>query len=134
MELFFGSAAVVVIILALLYFRRLIDSSAAQKKSEKHGVKGFVNCPLCESPLLPGQNIISKVFGKAGKADDQLCFVYGCPNCYPFAKPGIVRRCPVCHKKVLQDGYLVSRLFNKTKSGKPHVIVNGCGNCNRHGM
>ena len=133
MEFVFGAVSVIIIIAALLYFRKLYImyiNSRKQTLVKKTASSGtFVNCPVCSTPLTPGQNLVSKVFGKVGKADDQLCYVYGCPSCYPDVKPGIKRICPVCHKEISQDGYLLSRMFNKTKSGKPHVIINGCGNC-----
>ncbi len=133
MELVFGALAAVVIIIALFHIKRQFYTSKRKNAGEEGGHQSFANCPLCSSPLLSGQNLVSKVFGKAGKSDDQLCYVYGCSNCYPSERPGVSRRCPVCRKEVSSDGYLVSRMFNKTKSGKPHVIINGCGSCNRHG-
>lgn len=125
--------AVVVILIAILYFKKVYFSkkNAPAKKTSSSGPQ-FVKCPVCDSFLQPGQNIYSKVFRAQNQVNDQLCYVYGCPNCYPVCKPGLSRICPVCHKHIAQDGYLLSRMFNKTKSGKPHVIVNGCGNCNRH--
>lgn len=162
MELFLGAAAVVLIVIALLYFRKFyffskdgrngngsgkgfLSSGKNRKGGKKTGSassdSGFVSaaakCPLCQSPLFPGENLVSKVFTgsgsqeKFGDSDGRICYVYGCPSCYPEAKPGIRRSCPVCKKDVRPDGFLVSRMFTKTKSGKPHVIINGCGNCNR---
>lgn len=128
-------AAVAVIIVALLYFRRCFlqkkNGVSPEERTGREGVS-FAKCLLCGTSLSPGQNLRSKVFRSAASASDQLCYVYGCPACWPECKPGIVRTCPVCHKPVAQDSYLISRMFNKTKSGKPHVIINGCGNCNRH--
>lgn len=161
MELFLGAAAVVLIVIALLYFRKFylfskdgrngngsekgfLSSGKNRKGGKKTGsasdsdfVSAAAKCPLCQSPLFPGENLVSKVFTgsgnqeKFGDSDGRICYVYGCPSCYPEAKPGIRRSCPVCKKDVRPDGFLVSRMFTKTKSGKPHVIINGCGNCNR---
>lgn len=165
MELFLGAAAVVLIIIALLYFRKFYlfskdgsngngvngsekgcPSSGKNRKGGKKNssassgsdfVSAAAKCPLCQNPLFPGENLVSKVFTGSGKkenfgdSDGRICYVYGCPSCYPEAKPGIRRSCPVCKKDVSPDGFLVSRMFTKTKSGKPHVIINGCGNCNR---
>lgn len=130
--LFMGIAAVIILI-AILYFKKLYfpKKTPSKPQANKNG-PNFVKCPVCDSYLLPGQNIYSKVFRPSNQVNDQLCYIYGCPNCYPVCKPELSRICPVCHKKVAQDAYLLSRMFNKTKSGKPHVIVNGCGNCNRH--
>lgn len=152
MELFLGAAAVILIVIALLYFRKFYffskdvfpSSGKIRKGGKKTGsasdfdfVSAAAKCPLCQSPLFPGENLVSKVFTGSGKkenfgdSDGRVCYVYGCPSCYPEAKPGIRRSCPVCKKDVRPDGFLVSRMFTKTKSGKPHVIINGCGNCNR---
>lgn len=135
MELFLGALSIVLIIIAFLYFRKIYNDSKKAKKSfsSKNGnVGGFINCPLCQNPLKPGQNLFSKVFGKQGEKPDQLCYVYGCPNCFPVTNVSARRTCPVCHKEIGKDGYLIARMFNHTKSGKPHVIINGCGNCNGH--
>lgn len=134
MDYIIMGVASAVIIAALLYFRRIFSQkgdgvSPAEYKG--HGDVSFAKCPLCGTALSPGQNLRSKVFRSAASASDQLCYIYGCPFCCPECKPGISRTCPVCHKPVAQNSYLISRMFSKTKSGKPHVIINGCGNCNR---
>ncbi len=124
--------AAVIIIAALMYFRKLYfpaKTVAPVKKKRPSG--GFVNCPVCGTMMLPGENIVTKVFTTTGQVNDQICYIYGCPHCYPVCQSGVKRTCPVCHKSVEQNQYLLARRFNKTKSGTPHVIVNGCGNCNR---
>lgn len=91
-------------------------------------------CPVCRSPLSKGTDLYTKVF-RPMTVRDQYCIVFGCPKCYspvPVQKTLEAqneRRCPVCHKPVAPDGYLCARLFNKTKSGKPHITVTGCPNC-----
>ncbi len=104
---------------------------AAEKKRAAAKASGLlVTCPLCNSPLLPGQDLFSRVY-RPMTVSDQLCTISGCPHCYPVVEPGLKRECPVCHKEVpLGDGHLVARLFNKT-DGKKHVVVSGCGNCCR---
>ena len=125
--------AAVIIIAALLYFRNVYFLSSKKMPPKKRpSGGGFVNCPVCGTPLLPGENIVTKVFTTTGQVNDQICYIYGCPHCYPRCEPGVKRSCPVCKKNVEQNQYLLARRFNKTKSGTPHVIVNGCGNCNRH--
>lgn len=128
--------AAVIIIAALLYFKRIYfpaKSANGAKKTPAHGVApGFANCPICGTMLRPSENIVTKVFATTGQVNDQICYIYGCPHCFPACQPGITRTCPVCHKAVEQKQYLLARRFNKTRSGTPHVIVNGCGNCNRH--
>ena len=102
--------------------------AAAQQKASLAGL--LVNCPLCNSPLLPGENLVSKVY-RPMTVPDQLCHINGCPHCYPVTEPGIRRTCPVCGKPVAQDGQLVARLFNY-KDGKKHVLVMGCNHCCTH--
>lgn len=135
MDFLFMGIAAVVLIAALMYFGKIyLQKSKAVAKNKKRikGAGGLVNCPVCGTPLLPGENIVSKVFTTNGQVNDQICYIYGCPHCFPRCEPGIRRTCPVCKKNVEQQQYLLARRFNKTKSGTPHVIVNGCGNCNRH--
>ncbi len=127
-----ASVAVVFFIAALMYFNvsSLNKKNGNFENSSKSQVS-FVKCPVCSSNLLKGQKLFSKIFRSSQTANDQLCYIYGCSNCYPFCKKDIKRSCPVCGKDVSQEGYLLARMFNKTKSGKPHVIINGCGNCGR---
>jgi hypothetical protein len=120
------AAAVLLILFALRFFIRF-------NKHRKEPVpastrRSFVNCPLCGSPLLPGEDLFSKVF-RPMTVHDQRCIIYGCPHCYPRCEPGVRRTCPSCHKTVPADGHLVARLFNKTKDGKKHVVVTGCSVC-----
>ncbi len=126
--------AAVVIIAALLYFRNYAkkQTSAGKKYIKRTGNSGNVKCPVCGMFMGPGENLVSKVFTTNGQVNDQICYIYGCPHCFPKCEPGIKRLCPVCGKNVEPTQYLLARRFNKTKSGTPHVIVNGCGNCNRH--
>lgn len=127
--------AATVIVTALMYFKYQAQQNKAiakQKKRSGNGMGGFANCPVCGTMMLPGENLVTKVFTTSGQVNDQICYIYGCPHCFPVCEPGIKRSCPVCKKNVEQKQYLLARRFNKTKSGTPHVIVNGCGNCNRH--
>ena len=133
MDLFLMGLAAVIIIAALLYFRNIYFPQTKKTVSKKKpAAGGFVNCPVCGTMMQPGENLVSKVFVTSGEVNDQICYIYGCPHCYPRVEPGVKRVCPVCHKSLEQNQYLLARRFNKTKSGTPHVIVNGCGNCNRH--
>ena len=127
--------AATVIVAALMYFKYQAQQNKAiakQKKRSGNGMGGSANCPVCGTMMLPGENLVTKVFTTSGQVNDQICYIYGCPHCFPVCEPGIKRSCPVCKKNVEQKQYLLARRFNKTKSGTPHVIVNGCGNCNRH--
>jgi hypothetical protein len=126
LDYMFMAAAAIIIIFALHYFIRLNRNKRRPGKTAVH--RTFVNCPLCGSPLLPGEEIFSKVF-RPMTVNDQRCIVYGCPHCYPRCEPGVHRVCPSCHKSVPADGHLVARLFNKTKDGRKHIIITGCSVC-----
>lgn len=124
--LLMGGAVCVIIALITWYVRY------TQKQNEKNSKKRPmqpVKCPLCDSSLFVGENLISKVY-RPMNVPDQLMVVMGCPHCYPHCEPGLKRICPVCHKEVAQNQSLTARLFNKSL-GKKHVHVLGCSNCRK---
>ena len=99
-----------------------------RKKAAEQGL--LIQCPLCSVHLLPGEDMISRVY-RPMNVHDQYMTINGCPHCYPSPEPGVRRACPVCGREVpLEGGYLTARLFNKT-SAKKHVIVTGCSECNK---
>lgn len=121
------AVAVVVIILLL---RGIIKYLNSQKvKNTKTKTLQPVQCPLCNSSLYVGENLISKVY-RPMKVPDQLMTISGCPHCFPKCEPGVKRICPVCHKQVAQNENLTARLFNKAV-GKKHVHIVGCSNCHK---
>lgn len=135
MDFLLMGIAAIIIVAALMYFRNLYlkkNKNSQEPKNKTRRAGGTANCPVCGTSLAQGENLVSKVFVTNGQVNDQICYIYGCPHCFPRCEPGIKRTCPVCHKNIEQNQYLLARRFNKTKSGTPHVIVNGCGNCNRH--
>lgn len=112
-------------------FKQRSNQKKAESARKSASLAGLlVNCPVCDSPLLPGENLVSKVY-RPMNVSDQLCHINGCPHCYPVPEPGVKRICPVCGKPVPVDSQLVARLFNKT-DGKKHVLVMGCPNCCRN--
>lgn len=125
--LILGIACVVIFILLAGIFIYLKNKNKSQNSRTKKDLQQ-VKCPLCQTPLFVGENIISKVY-RPMNVPDQLCTVAGCPHCYPKCEPGVKRICPVCHKTVAQDQTLTARLFNKI--GKKHVHIIGCSNCHR---
>ena len=127
MDYFLMGLAVCVII-ALIYWYISFNNRRKKQKSAKNS-KNLqpVKCPLCDTSLFVGENLISKVY-RPMNVLDQLMIIMGCPHCFPKTEPGLKRICPVCHKEVAQNQSLTARLFNKSL-GKKHVHVVGCSNC-----
>ncbi len=121
--------SVIVIVVALSYFANFNKPKAQPSKKPQGQNPGvaMVNCPMCNMPLMKGQNLISKVY-RPMTVPDQRCTINGCPHCYPQPEPGVKRQCPCCGKEVPITGYLVARLFNY-KDNKKHVRVTGCSRC-----
>lgn len=130
MTYFIMGLAILTIIIALSYFTNIQKQKKVKKikknSSSNPGVS-LVNCPMCNTPLLKGQNLISKVY-RPMDVPDQRCTINGCPHCYPQPEIGIRRQCPCCKKEVPITGYLVARLFNY-RDNKKHVMVTGCSEC-----
>ena len=116
--------ALLAAILAINAYRKL----GAQQKKKNSNMQP-VKCPVCQSELFVGEQLISKVY-RPMKVPDQLMTIQGCPHCYPKCEPGVARVCPVCHKAIAPDQALTARLFNKAV-GKKHVHIIGCSNCHK---
>ena len=117
------------IITALLIGIYVHLQNKKSQKNIKSKILQPVKCPVCNSSLYVGENIISKVY-RPMNVPDQLCTIMGCPHCYPNCQTGIKRMCPVCHKEISQEQTLTARLFNE-KFGKKHVHILGCSNCRK---
>lgn len=128
-----GAAALLIVWALLRLFKPRAKRKTERTERKEAARTLFVNCPLCSSPLRKGENLFSKVF-RPMTVSDQRCVIFGCPRCYPVAQAGISRVCPSCRAAVPQDGHLVARLFNKTKSGKKHVVITGCTVCCKNEM
>ena len=111
-------------ILAINAYRKVTE----QRKKKTSNMQP-VKCPVCQSELFVGEQLISKVY-RPMKVPDQLMTIQGCPHCYPKCEPGVARVCPVCHKAIAPDQALTARLFNKAV-GKKHVHIIGCSNCHK---
>ncbi|MCR5607152.1 MAG: hypothetical protein K6F69_10120 [Treponema sp.] len=120
--------AVILIMWGLSLFNAWRASKARQKieakKLKEENKKLLVTCPICNSPLRKGENIISRVY-RPMNVPEQYCSISGCPHCFPICEPGLERKCPVCGKEIPMKGYLIAHLFNY-KNGKRHVLVTGC--------
>lgn len=128
MEYILLGIASVVIIALIVWIIKYNDKLKKQRQASEKKLMP-VKCPVCNSDLYVGENLISKVYHPMN-VPDQLMVVMGCPHCYPVCEPGVKRICPVCHKPLKQDQYLTARLFNK-QLGKKHVHIVGCSNCHK---
>ncbi len=121
-----------VVIIALLASLLAVWSNNKKRQAARAGKQSNmqpVKCPVCQSELFVGEQLISKVY-RPMKVPDQLMTIQGCPHCYPKCEPGVARVCPVCHKAIAADQALTARLFNKAV-GKKHVHIIGCSNCHK---
>jgi hypothetical protein len=128
MDYLLMGAAVCVIIALLVWYIKYFSGKQGSGTKGKRPLQP-VKCPLCNSSLYVGENLISKVY-RPMNVPDQLMIVMGCPHCYPICESGVKRICPVCHKSVGPEQSLTARLFNKSL-GKKHVHVVGCSNCHK---
>ena len=121
------SAVIIFLLAAILavYNKRKNEARLQKKTANMQPVR----CPVCQSELFVGEQLISKVY-RPMKVPDQLMTIQGCPHCYPKCEPGVARVCPVCHKAIAPDQALTARLFNKAV-GKKHVHIIGCSNCHK---
>ena len=120
------------IIIILLCFKSGLfgngDNNHINRKN-KSEIEPKSNCPICNSPLYQGENIISRVYKGTDKTD-QACTILGCPHCYPKLESGVKRICPVCHKEIPLNGHLDAHLFLRD-TGKRHVHITGCTECHK---
>ena len=129
MDYFVMRLAVCVIITLICWYVSYNKKKKKHKKIKNSRNLQPVKCPLCDTSLFVGENLISKVY-RPMNVPDQLMVIMGCPHCFPKKESGLKRICPVCHKEVAQNQSLTARLFNKSL-GKKHVHVVGCSNCHK---
>ncbi len=120
--------------LVILFFAFQMAAVRSKKKREEKfkfvRPKNVVSqCPVCGSPLVDKEKILSKVYHTESKTT-QHCTIMGCPHCFPHIEMGLRRKCPVCHKSIPQEGYLIAHLFNR-KDSKNHVHIVGCTECHK---
>lgn len=116
----------IAIVIIILVFRGMASSSNRKKQEDiPSGPKSI--CPVCATPLEPGEQLVTKVYA-GSVVNEKNCSIYGCPHCYPLPRPGIIRSCPVCKATLLPSSYLVAHLFVRDEK-KNHVLVSGCVNC-----
>ena len=105
--LLIGTFSVIIIVLLAAIAVMNAHRKLAQARKEKNSNMQPVKCPVCQSELFVGEQLISKVY-RPMKVPDQLMTIQGCPHCYPKCEPGVARVCPVCHKATRQ--LLLTRL------------------------
>lgn len=127
--LIIGTFSVIIIALLAAIFAMNAHRKLVASRKKKAANMQPVKCPVCQSELFVGEQLVSKVY-RPMKVPDQLMTIQGCPHCYPKCEPGVSRTCPVCHKAVAPDQALTARLFNKAV-GKKHVHIIGCSNCHK---
>ena len=121
-------SALIIFLLAATFLVSLLNKRVDSRRKKQTNMQP-VKCPVCQSELFVGEQLISKVY-RPMKVPDQLMTIQGCPHCYPKCEPGVARVCPVCHKAIAPDQALTARLFNKAV-GKKHVHIIGCSNCHK---
>ncbi len=118
-----------VLLIGLIYI--LFSATAKRASGEKihetgrRGAPGA--CPICASLLKNGAQLKSALY--PGE-DDRLCYIYGCPHCYPNCKANLIRQCPVCNKEIAQEEHLVARYFER-KNDQKRVHILGCSSCRK---
>ncbi|CEM60722.1 hypothetical protein DWQ65_07635 [Treponema phagedenis] len=104
----------------------MFTKKAGQEKIPEYGKAGDPGfCPVCGKKLKKNERVQSAVYSDS---DDKLCYIYGCPHCYPHTESNVERSCPVCHKKLGGESYLIARLFERKDESK-HIHILGCPDC-----
>jgi len=131
-DLAFFLMLLVSLVLLLFLIQKLMYKGVAKKvkkKIETREKEALSKCPVCGTHLLKTEQIISRVYNTESKTD-QKCSIVGCPHCFPHVRDGVVRKCPVCHKKISQEAYLIAHLFTRVNQ-KNHVHIVGCTECHK---
>jgi len=83
-----------------------------------------------EMGLLSPQPVYEKILGVPRPTCGSGYPQFRCRSipALPLVATERLRRCPVCGREVLPEGYLIARLFNRSDT-KKHVMIMGCTNC-----
>ncbi len=116
-----------IIVLIYALFSATAKRATGEKihETDRRGAPGA--CPVCGSILKNGAQLKSALY--PGE-QDRLCYIYGCPHCYPRCKVNLSRQCPVCNKELGQEDHLVARYFERRNAPKRVHIV-GCPSCRK---
>ncbi len=114
----------------LIWLLYIVFSATAKRgnpdnvyETGKRGDPGV--CPVCGTILKKGESLKSALY--PGEKD-RLCYIYGCPHCYPHCKAHLTRQCPVCKEPLSQENHLIARYFERIDESKRVHIV-GCPKC-----
>jgi len=121
-----------VLIAALVFVVKSITTTLSRNSLKRalNSIQRYTACPLCGTKLIPGENLVSRIYTKEN-GSDKPCTIHGCPHCYPHpVTENIVRVCPVCNKIVPDEGHLLARIFYRNNQ-KQHVHVVGCTECHK---
>ena len=113
--LFFGS-----------FSYKITGKKRKKRRPAGEGVPGAPRtCPVCSAKLEVGEMVKSVAFPSLG-GYDRLMYISGCVYCLEGDR---TRSCPVCNTILLEDEFLVARLFDKPYRSHVHVI--GCSHCKK---
>lgn len=114
-----------VIVLYLIFSAS--SKKPSSKKYNKYGDKKSIGvCPICGTILDKDERLITAVY--PGNPGDRLCYIYGCPHCYPLVEEGTDRRCPVCKDEIGGEDYLIARYFTRNDASE-RIHILGCTKC-----
>ena len=119
------------ILIALLLIGYTIFSKMSKKttnkKYNKYGNKSSLGvCPICGTILEKNEQVKTALY--QGDDNDRLCYIYGCPHCYPISDGEGQRTCPVCKADINDGSHLIARYFVR-KDGSEHIHILGCEHC-----
>lgn len=116
------------LVTALVFLALLGPRRSAPTPSASVSTPSTKPCPLCGSPLAPGERVHSVVF--TSTTLDKIMEISGCPHCRP---PATLRRvCPVCKNDLRSADVVTARVFERKNgegAAKTHVHVLGCPRC-----
>lgn len=123
------AASGLLLILWALKSKYAISDENKTKKTKKSPKEKTTPCPICNSMLYPGENLITRIY-EGMDAKEQRATIHGCPYCYPVPSLAAKRTCPVCHQSVPPTGHLDAFLFIRD-TGKRHIHITGCTECHK---
>jgi hypothetical protein len=138
-----GGIILALVIIILLHKKTKAEPDSAPIIQEAAEIAsqepGAALCPVCGSRLEKGDRVDATLYGggwfQDGSPRPRLAHIKGCPYCLGV-KPGAggekrERKCPVCHKSLGDNDYLVAEFIKRNDGKKPHVTIIGCSLCQK---